>query len=178
MSNRDERIEYGIQKLTPKIMGLARQYSNSVSEIDDLVQEAILKIIEVNDDNMWDPNREGAASYTTYLYTCVKNAIFDIALRDKYAMSIPSGSIKSVKNTKNMRGVSLSDDLPDNRSNAYELIDIQDTVDNFDHHRIGAMYFQERRTMKEISDMTGFSVAKVSRIVKNIQGLLQNRLAV
>ncbi len=173
---RNERIEYQIKKLTPKIYGLAREYSNSVSEIDDLVQEAMLKIVQVDNAEMWDPNRE--ASYSTYLYTCVKNALYDIAIRDKYAMNIPSGSIKSVKNPWHMRGVPINEDLPDRRSNVYEFIDLRDTLENFDHCRIGEMYFQERRTMKEIAGITGFSVSKVSRIIKAIQELLQSRLAV
>lgn len=178
LSDRDQRIEYGIEKLTPKIHGLARLYSNTISEKEDFVQEAFLKIVEVNEAEAWDPNRADAASYVTYLYTCIKNVMLDVAFRDKFAMSVPSGSIKSVKNQYRIRGISLTEDLPDERGDAYEHIDLHDTLESFDHCRIGEMHFQERRTMKEIAAITGFSVSKVSRTINRIRELLQSRLAV
>lgn len=178
LSDRDQRIEYGIEMLTPKIRGLARLYKNTISQEEDFVQEAMLKIVQVNNDNIWNPEKKGAASYTTFLYKCIQNALLDVAFRDKFAMSVPSGSIKSVKSQNRIRGISLSEDLPDERGNVYEHIDLHDTLENFDHCRIGEMYFQERRTMKEIAQITGFSVSKVSRIINRIQELLQSRLAV
>lgn len=173
LSDRKQRIEYAIEKWTPRMNKLAIAFSNPVCDKEDLVQEAKMKIVKAADH--WNPNHESGTEWATYAFTAIKNAIIEAATRNSYAMSIPSGSIEAV-NTSQYRAARLHDDVPDDRGDPKEFLDIIDTLEEFDHFRVGQMYFVERRTMEEIADMTDISRSKVARIISRMKELLRSRL--
>lgn len=172
LKNREQRIEYGQKKWNRMIRKEASKYKNPVCSYEDFVQEAILMIINAAD--KWVPTR---GKFDTFVYECIKNRLMDVSTRSKYAMSIPSGSIHlSGPEQKTIR--IREDEIPDTRFNAFENIDICDTIERFDHFRIGKMYFVESFTMKEISESTGISLSKIHRVINDMRRLLKSRLRV
>jgi RNA polymerase sigma factor (sigma-70 family) len=176
LSDRNDRIAYAIKKWTPRMNKLAAAFSNPICDRDDLVQEAKLKIVNAAD--KWDPEHDSGTAWESYAFTAIKNAILEAATRNNYAMTIPSGSVGGLKNKKLLRTAKLTDDLPDERGDPREFLDIVDTLETFDHYRVGHMYFIERRTMHEIAELTNISRSKVARYITRMKELLRARLEV
>lgn len=175
LEDREQRIDYAIKRWSPMINSMAYRFSNPVCDKDDLVQEAKLRVVHAAD--LWNPDHSSGTSWETYVFRAIKNAIIDAAVRNNYAMAIPSGSMSSV-NLNAMRAAKLTDEVPDDRGDPREFMEIIDTLEEFDHYRVGEMYFVERRTIKEISELTDISRSTVARIISRMKELLRTRLAV
>lgn len=175
LDDREQRIDYAIKRWTPMINNMAGKFRNPVCDKEDLAQEARLRVVHAAD--LWNPDHDSGTSWETYAFRAIKNAIIDAAVRSSYAMAIPSGSMSSV-NLNAMRAAKLTDEVPDDRGDPYEFLDLLDTLEEFDHYRVGELYFVERRTINEISELTGISRSKVGRTISRMKELLQARLAV
>ncbi len=173
LHNRQERISFGMAKWEKMIHGMAAKHRNSVLGYEDFVQEANLIIINAAD--RWIADR---GAFDTFCYECIKNGLIDASTRTRHAVSVPSGSFKLAGGEGGIRTTRLNEEIPDESGDAYEVIDIVDTIHNFDHFRVGQMYFVEKRTMEEISEMTGISRSKVGRMITQMKNLIQKRLEV
>jgi len=176
LEDRDQRIDFGFKRWNPMMQNMASRLSNSVCDKDDLMQEAYMKIIRSAD--KWDPNRPDAATFETYIFSAIRNGIIEAAQRSRFAMSIPSGSIGSVDNVDTLKSRRLDVDIPDDRGDPNNFMDICDAIEQFDHYRIAQMYFIEKRTIQEISSMIGSSRSSVARKLCSIKSMLKNKLSV
>ncbi len=170
LQSREERIEYGIKKWEKMICGMAAKYKSTISDYDDIIQEAMLLIVNAADH--WAPER---GTFGTFSHECIKNGIMDVFSRNLHAVVVPSGSLKQAKED-GIRTVRIHDDIADESGDVFELFDLHDTIETFDHFRVGKMYFIEKLTMAEIADMTGISRSRIGRIILKMKQIIKNRL--
>jgi RNA polymerase sigma factor (sigma-70 family) len=171
LHERDQRIEFARLKWEKYISNVASKFRNSVSGYDDFLQEANFLIIKAAD--AWNPTRS-EARFETYAYTCIRNGLIDFSTRTKGAVSIPSGSLKL--DESNVKTVRLNDEIEDQRNDVFAYADIIDTIESFDHVRIGIMYFVEKRTLEEIAELVGESRSTVHRRVQDMKTLIRSKV--
>ena len=164
-------IEQCIDRWTPAIKNLAKKYANTICSMEDLMSEGKLCIIR-----SWDKYDVERGSMDAFLKKCLKNAIQSAAAASSFAVSIPSGSLSSLKNPKKFKARHYPlEEIVDNRyGNQEVLIDLHDLIKRFDRDGIAWAHLVDNMRLSEIAEDTGFSLGTVSRVVRTVKKLVRN----
>lgn len=161
-----------VEQWKPLIIGLARKYSNKIVSPEDLMSVGIMSII--TNIGKWDPER---GKLGTFLYTCIRNAIYSCAVSNCFPTSIPSGSCSILKRQKLMRGESIElSRIKAETPNLDMQIDIDEIIEKNDRDHIAYKYFREQKTYEEIAQETGVSTATISRHITMIREKIRDYL--
>lgn len=81
-----------VRSIAEKVKARCDLKNETCYEIEDLMQEAYLRMIELIKADKYDSSKAGGASKQTFMYTCARNHLVDIeraCRRKKYAMITP-----------------------------------------------------------------------------------------
>ncbi len=173
-----EYINNSIKKWKPLLCGMSYRFKNTICDYDDLYQEGILTIIESV--SKFDPNK---GKLNTFIFKCIKNGIKSAAIRNSFPLSVPSGSLRILKNhvTRENRvpyrsGPNNLQNKPDFYDKNFASVDIIDIVSVFDEQDMAYMHLINNYTYEEISEKVGISPSMVCRKVANIKNKIAEEL--
>lgn len=163
-----------IKQWTPIMRKWASQYENNIASAEDLFNEGVIGIIESI--KRFDQDRK--VSLSTFLYRCISNAIKSAAINSSFAVSVPSGSVRLIKDQYKLRGTHIQeyDDIHSKEMPEGLEIDIFEIIKKHDRDNIAHMYFIDGVNYKDIAIQTGFSLATISRIINKIRDIIKEKI--
>jgi RNA polymerase sigma factor (sigma-70 family) len=162
-------INSQIEQWRSYIYKLAYYHQNTISDVEDLRQEATAAIIEAVE--TWDPKK---GSLDRWAGAIIHNRVLAKAFTTSFPTTLPSGSFLSVLDKKTFdKRTNIEDHvklIPDSKiSHKIHELEIRDAIDVFDRDEIGKRYFLEGETYEEISRNTGISASTISRHISNLR---------
>ena len=178
--SREQSINEAIVKWKPFIKNMSYKLKNNILDYDDLFNEAVRAIIRGID--AFNPT--GVGSLDSYLYRCISNEMRSAANRTTFALSVPSGSIRNLRqlfkvNLPAYNAIcgqlisSIGEESMPYSDSTESYIDLLDLIQSIDTENILYMYWIEEKTYKEISAITKKSISTICRIINRGKNLIQ-----